>query len=42
MKADVVRCEGLVHGFLAMINYAPSAGRAFDRIVEAIAQATAK
>lgn len=27
-----VRCEGLVHGFLAMIHYAPSAGAAFDTI----------
>jgi len=39
IEAKVVRCEGLLHGFLAMINYAPSAGRAFDRIVAAIGQA---
>ncbi|SFP26916.1 alpha/beta hydrolase [Variovorax sp. 770b2] len=42
VQAEVVRCEGLLHGFLAMINYAPSAGRAFDRIVAAIGEATAK
>lgn len=31
-----VRCEGLVHGFLAMINYSPTAGRAYQDIVNAI------
>jgi acetyl esterase len=35
-----VRGEGLVHGFLSMINYAPSAGKAFDRMAAAIAKAT--
>lgn len=40
IAAEVVRCKGLVHGFLAMINYAPSAGRAFERVVDAIAEAT--
>lgn len=39
VRAEVVRCEGLPHGFLAMINYAPSASRAFDRAVRAIASA---
>jgi acetyl esterase len=38
VASEVVRCEGLVHGFLAMINYAPSAGRAFEKIVQAIGQ----
>lgn len=32
----VQRCEGLPHGFLAMIHYAPSAGRAFDDILCAV------
>lgn len=36
VPADIVECEGLVHGFLAMINYAPSAGKAYQRIVEAV------
>jgi acetyl esterase len=42
VPTEVVRCEGLLHGFLAMINYAPSAGRAFDKIVSAIGQVSAK
>jgi acetyl esterase len=42
VQAEVVRCEGLLHGFLSMINYAPSAGQAFERIVAAIGKATAK
>jgi acetyl esterase len=41
IAAEVVRCEGLPHGFLSMINYAPSAARAFDRIVAAIERAGA-
>ncbi|VTU31790.1 Carboxylesterase NlhH [Variovorax sp. PBL-H6] len=42
VPAEIVRCEGLLHGFLAMINYAPSAGRAFDRIVDAIVRSASK
>lgn len=40
VATEVVRGEGLVHGFLSMINYAPSAGKAFDRMAAAIAKAT--
>lgn len=40
VPTEVVRGEGLVHGFLAMIHYAPSAGRAFEKMVAAIARAT--
>ncbi len=40
IPTEVVRCDGLVHGFLAMINYAPSAGRAFEKIVAAVAAKT--
>jgi acetyl esterase len=40
VPTQVVRGEGLVHGFLSMINYAPSAGRAFDQMVAAIAART--
>lgn len=40
VPTEVVRCEGVVHGFLAMVNYAPSAGKAFDHIVEGIDKAT--
>jgi acetyl esterase len=36
IRAEVVRCEGLLHGFLSMIHYAPSASRAFDRILAAV------
>lgn len=36
VAATVVRCDGLTHGFLAMINFAPSASAAFDRILAAI------
>lgn len=36
VATEVVRAEGLVHGFLSMINYAPSAGRAFEQMVAAI------
>jgi len=42
VAAEVVRCEGLPHGFLSMINYAPSAGRAFERIVAAIGRVAAQ
>jgi acetyl esterase len=41
VATEVVRGEGLVHGFLSMINYAPSAGRAFEKMVAAIAAKTA-
>ncbi|WP_372658469.1 alpha/beta hydrolase [Hydrogenophaga sp.] len=41
VDAQVLRCDGLVHGFLAMIHYAPSASRAFDRILAAVDLATA-
>lgn len=37
IECQLVRCQGLVHGFLAMINFAPSAKAAFDKIVERIA-----
>jgi len=40
VPTETVRCEGLVHGFLAMINYAPSAGRAFETLVARVARAT--
>jgi len=40
VATEVVRGEGLVHGFLSMINYAPSAGRAFEKMVAAIAAKT--
>lgn len=33
--AEAVRCEGLVHGFLAMINYAPSAEKVFSQVLAA-------
>lgn len=36
---EVVRCEGLVHGFLALINYAPSARAAFEKITSTIRDA---
>lgn len=36
---EQVRCEGLVHGFLAMINFAPSARTAFEKITTAIRHA---
>lgn len=36
VATEVVRCEGLVHGFLAMINYAPSAERAFGKVLRAV------
>jgi acetyl esterase len=42
VATEVVRCEGLLHGFMAMINYAPSAGKAFERILEAIARVTGR
>jgi acetyl esterase len=41
VTTDVVRCDGVVHGFLAMVNYAPAAERAFERIVSGIDGATA-
>lgn len=40
VPTEVVRGEGLVHGFLAMIHYAPSAGRAFEKMVDGIEAAT--
>ncbi len=40
VATEVVRGEGLVHGFLSMIHYAPSAGRAYDKMVAAIAGKT--
>ena len=42
VPTEVVRGDGLLHGFLAMVNYAPSAGRAFDIMVAAIDKATAR
>ena len=33
---ELIRCQGLVHAFLAMINFAPSAGTAFATIVARI------
>jgi acetyl esterase len=42
VPAEVVRGEGLVHGFLAMIHYAPSAGRAFEKMVDRIEVATSR
>jgi acetyl esterase len=40
VATEVVRGDGLVHGFLSMINYAPSAGRAFEKMLAAIAAKT--
>jgi acetyl esterase len=40
VPTDVVRCEGVVHGFLAMVNFAPGATRAFERVVAAVAVGT--
>lgn len=40
VSVDVVCCSGLVHGFLAMINMAPSAKKAFDVMLKAIEQET--
>jgi acetyl esterase len=40
VSTEVVRGEGLVHGFLAMINYAPSAGHAFEKMASAIGRVT--
>lgn len=42
VPADIVRCDGLVHGFLAMVNYAPSAGRAFALALDRIQEVTAR
>ena len=42
VPTEVVRGEGLVHGFLDMINYAPSAGRAFETMAAAIGRVTAR
>ena len=42
VAAEIVRGDGLLHGFLAMINYAPSAGRAFDKMVAAIDKVAAR
>ncbi|WP_370654218.1 alpha/beta hydrolase fold domain-containing protein [Hydrogenophaga sp.] len=36
VNADVVRCDGLLHRFLSMINYAPSVSLAFDRTLAAV------
>ena len=35
-NCELIRCSGLVHAFLAMINFAPSAGEAFAIIVSRI------
>jgi len=37
VPTELVEAEGLVHGFLAMTRVAPSAGRAYQRILQAIA-----
>ena len=42
VPTDVVRADGLVHGFLAMVNYAPSAGRALERMLAAIGTTVAR
>jgi acetyl esterase len=36
VPVELVRCEGLVHGFLSMVGLAPNAAQAFDGIVDAI------
>ena len=41
VPTELVRGEDLVHGFLAMINYAPSAGRAFEKMLGFIGARTA-
>jgi len=40
VAVDLVRCEGLVHGFLSMTHRVPEAGRAFERIVEVVSACT--
>jgi acetyl esterase/lipase len=40
VATEVVRGEGLVHGSLSMIHDAPSAGRAYGKMVAAIAAKT--
>jgi acetyl esterase len=41
IATELIRCEGLVHGFLAMVNYAPSASLALDRVVARIEEVSA-
>ena len=36
VDVDLVRCEGLIHGFLSLTHRVPEAGREFERIVESI------
>lgn len=38
VETDVVRGDGLVHGFLAMIHQVPGAARSFDKILDYIGQ----
>jgi len=40
VRAELVNCQGLVHGFLAMINLVPSAAWAFERILQQISLET--
>lgn len=40
VATEVIRGEGLVHGFLAMINYAPSAAHTFEKMMQFIKRAT--
>jgi acetyl esterase len=40
VAAEHVRCPGLVHGFLAMMNMAPSASNAFGIILKTVEHAT--
>ena len=41
-RCELIRCPGLVHAFLAMVNFAPSAGAAFETIVSRIKAFTAR
>ena len=36
VACEVLRGEGLVHSFLAMVNLSPAAQRAFDRTLAAL------
>lgn len=36
VPAEAVRCPGLVHGFLAMVNISPSAAQALGRVLQAV------
>lgn len=38
VPTEMVRCDGLVHGFLAMVNYAPSARYAYGVITKTLAE----